>query len=237
MTQRPSPAKVQQAQLHQAAVAFGISLMRWRRRQGWTQATAAKWAAAVGRTCVFSSQWSNLENATMKNPGPPLFMNLGSMNRDIACQNYGPIRDRSLMDRVKAATPVVHPDGEPWDGADFFAAYIGIQPWPNQEPEAPLITDEDAAAWSATLRDWFQQTVEAAGLEPLDAAVAAMRHANPDRGDHKAFQRLILGFEDLSAAWLLEQWQREAESPVQWLAAWRQELGLEGDAPTPQWEK
>lgn len=237
MAQLSAPVHAQQEQLHEAAVAFGISLTRWRRRQGWTQATAAKWAAAVGRTCVFSSQWSHLENATMKNPGPPLFVNLGSMNRDIARQDYGPIRDRALMDRVKAAVPVVHNDGEPWDAADFFAAYIGIQPWPVLANEAPQITAEDAAAWSATLRNWFQETVQAAGLEPLEAAVAAMRHANSDRGDTQAFQRLILGFEDLSAAWLVQQWEQEAESPAKWLAAWRQELGLSGKAPMPNWER
>lgn len=231
-----TPAEREREQLREAAVTFGANLRHWRRRQGWAQDTAMDWGKATGRLHVYSSQWSSIESGSTRNPGPTLFVAFGVMNTRLACADYGAVRDRTLMDRLKAAEPLRHKDGEPWDAADFFAAYIGHQAWPDvPDPEPPEISDEQAAQWSATLRGWFQATAAAAGMEPLDAAVAVMRHADPDRGDHREFQRLILGFSDLSAEWLREQWRQEAQSPAAWIAAWRKELGLPAEALTAPW--
>lgn len=194
------------------------------------------WGRATGKLHVYSSQWSQLETGSMRQPSPGLFWNFGLMNAALAHQDYGPITDRALMDRIKGAQPVRHDDGQPWDAADFFAAYIGLEQWPHgpARPE-PEITPEAAAAWSQELRQWFRHAADKAGLEPLEAAVMAMEHADPGSPWRPGYQRLLLGFADLDPEMLLEQWRDGAPGPAEWLATWRRKLGLKGAAPVAPW--
>lgn len=244
MTDTPPVKQVEQftqardEHLRAAAIQFGKDLRHWRRSNGWAQDTAMDWGQAVGKPHVYSSQWSQLETGAMRNPSPGLFWNFGLQNAALACQDYGPITSRVLLDRVKAAQPVRHADGEPWDAADFFAAYIGLEKWPHGpgRPE-PEITTEAAAEWSQELRHWFRHAADQAGLEPLNAAVMAMEHADPDSPWRADYQRLLLGFGDLDPETLLEQWRQESPGPAEWLAAWRRKLGLKGSAPVAPWSR
>lgn len=194
------------------------------------------WGQATGMPHVYSSQWSQLETGAMRNPSPGLFWNFGIQNQHLAQQQYGPITSRALMDRVKGAAAVRHPDGEPWDAADFFAAYVGLERWPlPAEPDEPVITAEAAEKWSADLRCWFMDAAAAAKLEPMEAVLTAMQHADLHSLMGQPFQRLLMGFDGLPPELLLEQWHEEADGPAEWLAAWRKTMGLPAAPPTPPW--
>jgi len=141
------------AELAAAAIRFGRGLRRWRIAQGWSQNTAQDWGRAVGIIHVFNSQWSQLENGVLRGARPSLFRALGGMNELLAAGQYGPITDRALLDRVKAAEPIRHSDGHPWDGADFYAAYSGLLEWPEIKARLPVITDAEAVEFSTEFRD------------------------------------------------------------------------------------
>ena len=151
------------------AIAFGKSLRRWRLAQGWAQDTAQAWGQECKFPHVFSSQWSTLETARMERPGPLLFHCLGMMNAMLDAREFKGVTTRALMDRLKAAEPIRHPDGRPWRGEDFFACYIGRLEWP-QVPDVVTFTDEEAAAWSQQLREWFRLIAKDAGLSRVAAA-------------------------------------------------------------------
>jgi transcriptional regulator with XRE-family HTH domain len=146
-------------ELDAAAVAFGQNLRRWRIRNGWSQNTAQDWAQAIGVPAVFNSQWSQLETARLRGPKPLLFRALGILNSLLAAQEYGSFTDRALIDRVKRAEPIRHPDGKPWTGPDFYAAFMGQLAWPEMPDLLPEISDAEAQEISSQ----FRQLVRAAG--------------------------------------------------------------------------
>jgi hypothetical protein len=232
----PSAAEAERERQRDAALAFGRNLRRWRRSQGWAQDTPAAWGKAIGSLHVYASQWSQIETGVMVAPTPHLFICFGHQNQRLAAGDLGVIRDRKLKDRVAAARAIEDDDG-PWDAVAFFAAYIGVRPFPDDlAPAAPEITDEAAAEWSDTLRDWFQRTAETAQLDPLEAMVALMRCVDAEiDSDRQAFQRVLLGFSDYQAAELLDAWHREANGARDWISAWRRTLGLKADGPREPW--
>jgi transcriptional regulator with XRE-family HTH domain len=161
------------AELAAASIRFGQCLRRWRIAQGWSQNTAQDWGRAVGIIHVFNSQWSQLENGVLRGARPSLFRALGGMNELLYAGQYGPITDRALLDRVKAAEAICHADGQPWDGADFYAAYSGLLEWPEIKARLPVITDDEAAEFSTTFRDDVRSRAKAAGLA-MGAAMAKL---------------------------------------------------------------
>ena len=172
----------------------------------------------------------------MKAPPPNLFVCFGHQNQRLASGDLGLIRDRKLRDRVAAATAIADDDG-PWDAVAFFAAYIGMRPFPaDLALTPPTITDEAAAEWSEMIRTWFHRTAETAALDPLEAMVALMRCVDAEiDSDRQTFQRVLLGFADYQAAELLDAWHREARGAVDWINAWRRTLGLRSGAPREPW--
>lgn len=198
--------------LADAAVQFGKNLKRWRIRAGWAQDTAQQWGQALGVLHVFSSQWSHLENGKLPAPQPKLFRALGAMNRLLAAGNYGSIPS-DLRDRLQQAEPVLHPDGSPWVGADFFRCFVGDLEWP--QPHEPM-TDKEAGMASEWLRQSFDATAadlgirRAQALEQLAAIVPA---------EHwPAFEEVLFGA-DYTAATL----EPLNHAPQQWVRRWHEQ--------------
>lgn len=205
------------AELAAAALRFGKGLRRWRIAQGWSQNTAQDWGRAVGIIHVFNSQWSQLENGVLRGARPSLFRALGGMNELLAAGQYGPITDRALLDRVKAAEPIRHDDGQPWDGADFYAAYSGLLEWPEIEVRLPPITDEEAAEFSATFREDVRSRAKAAGLA-MGAAMAKLLAQVP-ADDQARLGDVMLG-DSWSGEELMTLRNKEGElAPRSWLDA------------------
>jgi hypothetical protein len=233
---RPSYSEAERSRQREAALAFGRNLRLWRRRQGWAQDTPAAWGKAINSLHVHASQWSQIETGVMVAPPPNLFVCFGHQNMRLAQQDFGAIRDRKLRKRIEAAEPIADDSG-PWGPVEFFAAYLGQRPWPHDlEPTPPAITDEAAAEWSTTLREWFKRTADATNLDPLEAMVALMSCVDSDSdSDRQSFQRVLLGFGDYKAAELLDAWQREASGARDWINAWRRSMGLKADGPMAPW--
>lgn len=214
--------------LRQSAIVFGQQLRRWRVSNGWAQDTAHKWGDAVDMPHVYSSQWSQLETAVARNPGPLLFHALGVMNERLFRQEYGSGLSRELLDRLQGASPIVGADGQPWRGPEWFAAYLGQEPWPElpDPDQAPEITRADAEWWSEQFRVWFQQVTNAAGLGPLEGATRVMDYVDHDQMVRTDFQHVVLGFGDYDAAKLTQLWEGSRYAPERWLDEWRRASGV-----------
>lgn len=169
-----------QHKLDAARVQFGKFLRNWRRSNDWSVTTAQDWAKACPALIpwplrVAGGQWGNLENGKVHQPQPSTFIQLGVLNECLALEDRGPIKDRTLRDRVQRAQPVRHPDGRLWGAEDWFACYIGKLEgppdlWPRQE-------EIDAETETKQLRSLFERAVEHAGLRPVSAAIQVLRGA------------------------------------------------------------
>lgn len=223
-------------ELRQSAIQFGRDLRRWRLRSGWAQDTAMAWGQLSKFPHVFSSTWSELERGLMSNPGPKIFLALAEQNRRIAEKNWSGLRGGTLGDRVRAADPVLHDDGEPWDAGDYFACYIGLLRWPHPQIEPPQISAAQAKEWSEGLREAFQATADELRLSPLEAAMELLERGPEGRQEREQLQRVILGFEDYDPADLVALWQEDSESPVlDVVDRWRRGRGLPALEMAPPW--
>jgi transcriptional regulator with XRE-family HTH domain len=206
------------AELQAAAIEFGRNLRRWRLAQGWSQNTPQDWAQAIGIACVFNSQWSQLETARLKGPQPLVFRALGAMNALLSAGQYGPITDRDLLERVRQAHPICHPDGTPWHGADFYAAFTGILEWPPLVGRLQPISATQAAEFSGRFRDTVRAEAKRRALAIGVAVGDLLDHVPEDRRDR--IEDALLG-DDFTAAELMAL--REPDGtllPDQWVKDW-----------------
>lgn len=206
------------AQLEAAAIRFGENLRRWRVAQGWSQNTPQDWGQAVGVLHVFNSQWSQLESAKLRGPKPLVFRALGAMNAMLAAGEYGPIKDRALLDRVRGAEAIRHDDGTPWDGSDFYAAFLGDLDWPPIATRLPPITDVEAAAFSDQFRADVRTGAKRRNLSLRAAADQLLDHVPDDQ--HGRLEDVLLG-EAWSGAELTALRDEAGKlAPRAWLKAW-----------------
>lgn len=214
-----------QEQLNSAREAFGRCLVRWRRINGWSQQTPEQWGREAGFYYMHNSQWSRLERGDMGMPGPLLFRALGVLNDRIARQDWGRITTASLRDRVCGSVGVLHPDGTPWTGSDFYSAFIGEKDWPPFPKRQTRVSKAEADAWNRQLRLWFEEITSKAGLLPLAGLNQLMEHV-PEAYE-ASMQHAVMGLGGLSRA-DLEELAGEDQGPEQWLKAWQESLGLKG---------
>lgn len=129
-------------------------LRAWRRRHGWSGKTAAFWAAACPGVLPFkisSATWTGFELGRARSPAPETFLAFEAMNIALASGNVGRIQDRSLSDRVRAATPICDQDGQPWRAGDFFDAFIGVLSPPSDLNPPAFDGEAQAEAFRAGL--------------------------------------------------------------------------------------
>ena len=215
-----NPVQSLQHKLDAARVQFGKFLRNWRRSNDWSVTTAQDWAKACPALIPWSlrvagGQWGNLENGKVHQPQPSTFIQLGVLNECLALEDRGPIKDRTLRDRVQRAQPVRHPDGRLWGAEDWFACYIGKLEgpaglWPRQEEiEAEIETKQ--------LRSLFERAVEHVGARPVSAAMQVLRKAGDLPMEQvEAIENALFAGEQLAPAMVpiarqaLADWVREA---------------------------
>lgn len=161
-------------QLEQARETFGRFLRNWRKANGWVVTTPQDWAKACPELIppglrVSSGQWTNLENALVKQAQPSTFLQLAALNQALASKQRGRISDPLLKERVAAAKPMLRADGSPWGPEDWFACYIGnlqgpADLWPKgaDGAEGPGIEQ---------LKQRYFELVAAHNLRPITAMV------------------------------------------------------------------
>jgi hypothetical protein len=215
------------AQLEKAAAVFGRNLKLWRKAANWGQATAEDWGKSAGIPHVYCSQWNAIENAKAVSPGPFVFYALGTMNALIASKQFGLIQNRTLLDKVKAAEPITHPNGTPWNAGDFFNAYLGALEWPEEAIAArvPELDDRGAEAYSEGLRKAFSKLLAYSGLSTREGIKALLEYCDASTRDREEFAAIVAGLEDFTGEGLAPFWEGKIYAPQRWLDEWRKALG------------
>lgn len=212
------------ATLDAARQDFGINLSRWRHLNGWTQDTPEQWAKEAGFAPIQNSQWSKMERGSQPKPGPLLFRCLGIINTKLAAQDLRGIRSSKLLERVKRGRPILHDDGVAWDGADFYAAFMGLQSWPVFAGLQREVSPVEADAWNRQLKQWFEQVVKASAAGPLDALQSLM--AFVPAAEQNTMQKAVLGLGGFSADALQSLSGPEGLGPEEWMQAWSRSQGF-----------
>ena len=122
------------------------------------------------------------------------------------------------MDRVKAAEAICHEDGEPWDGSDFYAAFLGDLQFPVIPNRLPPITDAEAVEISETFRADVRNGAKRRSLALRAAADQLLDHVPDDQ--HSRLEDVLLG-DAWTAAELMALRDPDGKlAPRAWLAAW-----------------
>lgn len=188
------------ADLEAARIRFGQMIKRWMHSGGWSTKTPMAWAQAAGLPQLSNNTVSFIWAGSQPKTSPRFFTTIGYLNRRLADQDYGPITERALLDRVRQLKPLCHSNGTPWGAVDFFACYIGdIDPPPEYDTGPPgkarLLTPELAQRISSHQRERFERHATSRGLDK--AAAWAELKANctgmtPEQLD--AFQQVLSGW-------------------------------------------
>lgn len=124
------PFRYSEAELQQSAEAFGRLMRRWREHCSWTQYTAYQWGQQAGFSVMAPSTVSVMENGKAPKPRPETFFAMGEVNRRLAEQDWGLIRDQDLREQVQRGQPLVGDDGRVWGPAEFWSCHVGLLPAP-----------------------------------------------------------------------------------------------------------
>lgn len=186
--------------LEAARIRFGQMVKRWMRSGGWSTKTAMDWARAAGLPQLSNNTVTFIWAGSQPKTSPRFFTTIGYLNRRLADEDYGPIANRALKDRVSSLKPLCHANGVPWGAVDFFACYIGqLDPPPEFDPgplgKTRLLTTEVAQRISSHKRELFERHATARGLSKAAAwseLKALCTDLNADQLD--AFQQVLSGW-------------------------------------------
>jgi len=203
--------------------AFGRMLLNWRRRNGWTQYTACSWAEQAGFETISYGNLSVIEQGKAGELRQKAFWQLWELNRRIAAEDWGPIKDQELKDKLKGAVPLGDGDCEVWGPVEFWSCYGGLRDVPEafRTTPAPTIGQRKATELSSKWRQHLRRVVEEHDLDPSDAMEGLA--AEVEEVHRKRFYAVLTGFgdyrpEELSALWL----EGDNYRPRQWLEQWEQ---------------
>ena len=191
---------------------LGPVIKAWFKANEWPQSVSEGLARAKGwEIGPWASQISICMSGRLQ-PKPPFFVALGMFNQAVAERDFAGVTDRRLMDRLRAAEPIVHDDccsgwrcqaGTPWDAMDFFGCYIGALSPPKMLERQRKITQEEVDYFTAEIRDVWRELVLVAmdpnGPPAVWAKVAerCVKHgAAPE--DIEFIQELLTGLREMT---------------------------------------
>jgi hypothetical protein len=188
-------------QFEQARIRFGLMIKAWMRSGGWSTKTPMDWAKAAGLPQISNNTVTFIWAGTQPKTSPKFFTSLGYLNERLAAQDYGPVQNRALMDRLKALEPIRDSTGRPWSAVDFFACYIGkLDPPPEFDPGGPpgktrLLSIELAQRISSQKQQLFDCHATSHGLTKAEAWQQLKQHCDgltPEQLD--ALQQVLSGW-------------------------------------------
>ena len=180
--------------------ALGQAYKRWMRINNFSQQGPHDWAKAAGSEGPWNSQLSLLTQSPCKlDPKAGFWMALGRFNAAIAAQTFPPSIARTLRDKLTAAKPFCHDDGEVVSATDFFGMFIGELPIPEAYvASAHTYTEEDAKAESSRLRDAFRAFAQNEMLSPADAWSKVVAATDLAPRHQARLKEVLSGWGDLS---------------------------------------
>lgn len=194
-------APFQDERFERARIRFGLMVKAWMRSGGWSTKTPMDWAKEAGLPQISNNTVSFIWAGTQPKTSPRFFASLGYLNQRLAAKDFGPIKSRALMDRVKALQPIRDATGRPWSAVDFFACYIGqLDPPQEFDPGPPpektkLLSLELAQRISSQKQQLFDHHATTHGLSKAEAWHQLKQHCDaltPEQLD--AFLQVLTGW-------------------------------------------
>ena len=177
-------APFQDERFERARMRFGLMVKAWMRSGGWSTKTPMDWAKEAGLPQISNNTVSFIWAGTQPKTSPRFFASLGYLNQRLAAKDFGPIKSRALMDRVKALEPIRDATGRPWSAVDFFACYIGqLDPPQEFDPGPPpektkLLSLELAQRISSQKQQLFDHHATTHGLSKAEAWQQLKQHCD-----------------------------------------------------------
>ena len=201
--------------------AFGRMLLNWRRGNGWTQYTACSWAEEVGFETISYGNLSVIEQGKAGELRQKAFWQLGELNRRIADQDWGSVKDQAIKEKLEGAVPLGDKDCPVWTPLEFWACYCGLREVPDafRTTPAPTIGQRKATELSSKWRNQMRRVVDDCGLEPSDALNSLAAEASEEH--RKRFYAVLTGFGDYKPEELAPLWiEGDSYQPKRWLDQW-----------------
>ena len=200
---------------------FGRMLLNWRRGNGWTQYTACSWAEEVGFETISYGNLSVIEQGKAGELRQKAFWQLGELNRRIADQDWGSVKDQAIKEKLEGAVPLGDNDCPVWTPMEFWACYCGLREVPDafRTTPAPTIGQRKATELSSKWRNQMRRVVDDCGLEPSDALNSLAAEASEEH--RKRFYAVLTGFGDYKPEELAPLWvEGDSYQPKRWLDQW-----------------
>ena len=201
--------------------AFGQMLLAWRRRNGWTQYTVCNWAKEAGFAAISYGNLSVIEQGKAGELRQKAFWQLGEINRRIAEQEWGPVKDQAIKEKLFGAIPLGDVECSVWTPLEFWACYCGLREVPDafRAAVAPTVSQKTAVVLSGEWRDRMRRVVSRYELEPGIAIDELMPLASKEH--RKRFYAVILGFGNYTPEELARLWvEAGLYQPARWLEQW-----------------
>jgi len=138
------------------------------RINSWSQQNIHDAAADLSLQGPYNSQTSLLQRGRL-DPKPQFFVSLGQFNAAIEAQDLAAITRRSLKDRMTDAQPFITFDDRIATATDFFAMFIGAQPFNQLYIAKQQCTDAEAREHNNVAREAFRQYAMSRMLPPAEA--------------------------------------------------------------------
>lgn len=207
---------------HQAyREALGRAIKTWGRQNSFSIQVPHDWAKAVGSEGPWNSQWSLLTRGKL-DAKPLFFVSVGRFNRAIAAKDFAAIKDRKLLDRLKAAEPFLGDDDSVWGPMEFYGAYVGeLTPPDRYLSGAPIVTEEQALKVTEELREKFRQHAAEGLLPPKQAFAQLAENSGLGVARQTRLQQILSGWDVLTVEDL------EEGTLVRAVTAWASDEALE----------
>ena len=220
------------ARLADQRIAFGLLLLNWRRRNGWSGRTPSEWADHCPELLlerIGNSAWSRLENGRGVDTPPCTFEALGMINKLLAQEYRGKLPPGELRRRIYEGKPIEDETHGVWGTAEFFCAFLGYIEIPEEyRATAPDLSIEEASKISGQWSAWFVRAMEEESFELVETLVDIEKYFGelPLPLCHKLTQ-VLLGLKVFQPSELKAMRQGDEYLPDVVLSEWAKGAGIE----------
>jgi hypothetical protein len=223
------------ARLADQRIAFGLLLLNWRRRNGWSGRTPSEWADHCPELLlerIGNSAWSRLENGRGVDTPPCTFEALGMMNKLLAQEYRGKLPPGELRRRIYEGKPIEDETHGVWGTAEFFCAFLGYIEIPEEYvSRTPVINVEEASRVCGQWQKWFERTVKTESLAPHEALQEIKNYIGEmPLPFYRKLTQVLIGFEVFSPEEMMAMriGDEDKYMPDAALAEWAQDSGIDG---------
>ena len=221
------------ARLADLRIAFGLLLLNWRRRNGWSGRTAGDWADHCPDLLIErigNSAWSRLENGRGVDTPPCTFEALGLMNRLLAQDDRGKLPPGELRRRIYEGKPIADDAHGVWGPVEFFGAFLGYVEIPAEySATAETLSIEDAARVCGQWSKWFLRAVEDESLDLVETLTSIGNHTGElPLPLYRKLTQVLVGLKVFTPAELLAMRVEDDQYlPDAALAEWAKSSGID----------